>query len=160
MIAHLELQEVHSILNAPDLKTRSGIRDRAMLHLCFAAGLRVSELVTLPLSSLVLHPSPSVRVLGKGRRERTLPLWKETAADLRGWLSVRGELPGIKELFVNARNTPIGRAGFEYVLRKHANNAASFCTSLANRRVSPHVLRHACAVMILQATGDLRKVSL
>ncbi|MBI5440254.1 MAG: site-specific integrase, partial [Deltaproteobacteria bacterium] len=83
LLRHLVMEEVRAILNAPDLTTRLGIRDRAMIHLCFAAGLRVSELVELPLAGLSLRRSPSVRVVGKGRRERCLPLWKETAADLR-----------------------------------------------------------------------------
>jgi site-specific recombinase XerD len=84
-------------LNAPDPTTRLGIRDRAMLHLCFAAGLRVSELVGLPLMNLAFQPMPSIRVVGKGRRERCLPLWKETTADLRKWLTVRGHI-GAPEL--------------------------------------------------------------
>ncbi len=160
LVNHLCRDEIQALLNAPDLATRSGIRDRAMLHLCYAAGLRVSELVTLPLAALTLHPSPSIRVTGKGRRERTLPLWKQTAADLRAWLAVRGERPGVVELFVNARGLPMTRSGFECVLAKHATTAAMRCPSLSTKRISPHVLRHSCALMILQATGDLRKVAL
>lgn len=160
LVNHLDMKEVEAILSSPDLDTRTGVRDRAMIHLCFAAGLRVTELVTLPMSALTLHPNPSVRVLGKGRRERTLPLWKDTAADLRAWIAQRGDLPGVDELFVNARNMPIGRAGFEYILRKHVRRAADVCVTLKRKRVSPHVLRHTCAMVILQATGDLRRVSL
>ena len=66
--------------------TRLGIRDRAMLHLCFAAGLRVSELIGIRREELQLHPDATVHVRGKGRRERLLPLWKHTAAALRMWL--------------------------------------------------------------------------
>jgi site-specific recombinase XerD len=90
LIRHLSMNEVRAVLDAPELSTRSGIRDRAMLHLCFAAGLRVSELVGLPLENVILQPSPSILVRGKGRRERSLPLWKETARDVRAWLAVRG----------------------------------------------------------------------
>ncbi|MFX3699421.1 tyrosine-type recombinase/integrase, partial [Streptococcus suis] len=79
-----------------------GIRDRAMLHLCFAAGLRVSELIGLQLNDLKLQPDASIRVLGKGRKERCLPLWRQTAAALRAWLAVRGTMP-CTHLFVNAR---------------------------------------------------------
>lgn len=131
-----------------------------MIHLCFAAGLRVSELVNLPLDALTLHATSSVRILGKGRRERALPLWKETAADLRKWLSMRNALLGIAELFVNARGLPMTRSGFDYVLTKHASIAAARCHSLSDKKITPHVLRHSCALMILQATGDLRKVAL
>ncbi len=91
LVHYLSVDEMQSILNVPDLRRRDGIRDRAMLHLCFAAGLRVSELVNLPLSAVAFHPTPSVRILGKGRKERTLPLWKDTATDMRAWLAVRGD---------------------------------------------------------------------
>lgn len=160
VVPHLSTTEMRAILDAPDLATRSGIRDRAMLHLCFAGGLRASELVGLPLAAVVLHPAPSVRIVGKGRRERVLPLWKETAADLRAWLRVRGETPGVLEFFTNARGQPMTRAGLAYVLRHHAVAAADCRASLSRKHVSPHVLRHTCALTILEATGDLRKVSL
>lgn len=159
LIQHLIMDEVKAILDAPDLSSRLGIRDRAMMHLCFAAGLRVSELVELPLSGLSLQRSPSIRVMGKGRRERCLPLWKETVADQRAWLTVRGEVR-VLELFVNAEGAAITRAGFEYVLDKHATAAVQKCPSLTGRSVTPHQLRHSCALLMLQATRDIRKVAL
>jgi integrase/recombinase XerD len=109
LIRYLSIAEMEAILNAPDLRTRSGIRDRAMLHLGFAAGLRVSELTGLLLTAC-------------GR--------------------------------------PMTRVGFTYLLRKHVSTAARSCPSLLEKQVSPHLLRHSCAMMIFQATGDLRKVSL
>jgi integrase/recombinase XerD len=87
LIRHLTMDEIRAVLNAPDATTRLGLRDRAMLHLCFAGGLRVSELIGLTLENVTLQPRPSILVFGKGRRERSLPLWKETARDLRAWLS-------------------------------------------------------------------------
>jgi site-specific recombinase XerD len=159
LVRHLTREEVQSILNAPNVTTRLGIRDRAMLHLCYAGGLRVSELVSLPLESLSLQRTPSIRVLGKGRKERCLPLWKETAADLRAWLAVRGAVP-VPELFVNAEGAAMTRAGFEYILDKHVNTATASCSSLSERSVSPHQLRHSCALTILRATRDIRKVAL
>jgi site-specific recombinase XerD len=159
LINYLSMDEMQALLNAPDIQRRDGIRDRAMLHLCFSAGLRVSELVGLPLQALEWLPSPSVRIQGKGRRERLLPLWKQTAAELRAWLAVRGQL-STPELFVNADDQPLTRSGFEYILRKHAHAAAEHCPSLQKKRISPHVLRHTAAMVVLQATGDIRKVSL
>jgi integrase/recombinase XerD len=159
LIQHLELDEMRAILNAPNLTTRLGIRDRAMLHLCFAAGLRVSELTGVYLDGLSLRNPPSIRVLGKGRKERCLPLWKETMVDLRAWLAVRGAA-GCPELFVNADGDPMTRAGFEYILDKHVRVAAKRCPTLAGRSVSPHQLRHSCAVTMLRATRDIRKVAL
>ena len=96
---------------------------------------------------------------GKGRRERCLPLWKVTAAALRAWLGVRGTVPA-PEVFVNARGQPLTRSGFEYILAKHVQTATTSCPSLSAKRISPHVLRHTCALTVLQATKDLRKVSL
>ena len=159
LIRHLTMEEIRAILNAPDLATRSGVRDRAMMHLCFAGGLRVSELVGVLTENLLLQHGASVMIRGKGRKERCLPLWKETARDLRAWLSVRGTAR-LPELFVNAQDEPMTRAGFEYVLEKHVNKAAETCASLRDRSISPHQLRHSCAVIMLQATHDIRKVAL
>ena len=111
------------------------------------------------LANLCLQRTPSLLVQGKGRKERCLPLWKQTAADLRAWLTVRGNVR-VPELFVNAEGAPMTRAGFEYVLDKHARAAAERCPSLRGRSVSPHQLRHSCAVLMLQATHDIRKVAL
>ena len=101
LVRHLTTGEVPAILNTPDPTIRLGIRDRAMLHLCFACALRVSELVGLLMTDVVLHPTPSIRVHGKGRKQRCLPLWKQPATDLRAWLAVRGPAHA-PELFVNA----------------------------------------------------------
>jgi integrase/recombinase XerD len=159
LVRHLSTEEIQALLDAPQPVHWAGIRDRAMLHLCFAAGLRVSELTGLRLEDLSLHPHPAIVVRGKGRRERCLPLWKQTAVALRAWQAVRGAV-SVPELFVNARREPLTRSGFEYVLEKHVRTASKRCPSLMTKRISPHVLRHSCALAILQATKDLRKVSL
>ncbi len=159
LVKHLTVEEMQAILNAPEPTGWDGLRDRAMLHLCFAAGLRVSELVGLQLADVTLQPYASIVVHGKGRRERCLPLWKVTATALRAWLAIRGT--GLAtEVFLNARSQPMTRAGFEYILNKHVQTAAGSCPSLAMKHVSPHVLRHTCALTVLQATKDLRKVAL
>ncbi|XUY29952.1 tyrosine-type recombinase/integrase (plasmid) [Agrobacterium sp. rho-8.1] len=159
LIRHLTMEEMRAILNTPDLATRFGVRDRAMMHLCFGAGLRVSELVGVLTENLSLRHGATVMVQGKGRKERCLPLWKDTARDLRAWLSIRG-LVRVPELFVNAQGDAMTRAGFEYILDKHVRKAAETCTSLRDQNVSPHQLRHSCAVIMLQATHDIRKVAL
>jgi site-specific recombinase XerC len=89
LVPYRTQDEVQVLLDAPDPATREGIRDRAMLHLAVCAGLRVSELTGLCLGDVVL-PAMSIRVHGKGRRERALPLWKPTVTALRAWLAVRG----------------------------------------------------------------------
>ena len=103
-------------------------------------------------------PGRSIRIRGKGRRERALPLWKFTAAALRAWLAIRGLAPTPK-VFVNARGQPFSRWGIAHVLRGHGTRARQTCASLARKRLSPHVLRHTCAMIVLQTTHDIRKVS-
>jgi site-specific recombinase XerD len=159
LVHHLSMAEMHALLDAPDVRTRYGLRDRAMMHLCFAAGRRVAELLTLPLTALTFHPTPMVQIQGKGRRERGLPLWKQPAEDLRAWLAVRGPLT-VPEVFLSAHGRALTRMGFTHMLHKYKERAATSCPSLKAKHVTPHVLRHTCAMMILQATGDLRKVSL
>jgi site-specific recombinase XerD len=159
LIDYLTHEEVQALLDAPDPAYRAGIRDRAMLHLAFAAGLRVSELLGLRLDDIDLLPQPAIHVHGKGRRERLLPLWKETMTALRAWLAVRGDAP-CRELFLNAAGEAMTRSGFEYILAKHVKSAAQKQPSLTKKRVSPHVLRHTCAMHTLQATRDVRKVAL
>ncbi|WP_275190966.1 tyrosine-type recombinase/integrase [Bradyrhizobium sp. CSA112] len=140
LVPYLLREELQAVLDAPDPATRDGIRDRAMLHVAVCAGLRVSELTGLKVDDIDL-PSMSIRVLGKGRRERTLPLWKPAAAALRAWLAIRGQV-ATPEVFVNARGEPLSRWGFAYLLRQHAATVARKQPGLARKRVSPHVLRH------------------
>lgn len=160
LVRHLTLDETKAVLDAPDPSTRPGTRDRAMLYMGFAGGLRVSEIVMLLRADLRFQSNyVEVLVRGKGRRHRVLVLWKEVAIALRAWLAIRGEA-ATPELFLNARGKSMSRSGFEYVLAKHVTTATSDCPSLADKRVSPHVLRHTCALNTLRATGDIRKVAL
>jgi len=141
------------------MRTVGGLRDRAMLHLAYAGGLRVSELLSLRLEDFPDRTLATVRILGKGRRERVLPLWRETQAALRAWLAVRPVGRG-PELFLNRDGEPMTRDGFAYRLAGHVATATRRAPSLAAKRVTPHVLRHSCAMHTLAATGDIRKVAL
>jgi len=111
LVGYLIRDELQALLDAPDPGTVSGIRDRAMLHLAFAAGMRVSELVGLRLDQIDRSLS-TVHIIGKGRRERVLPLWKETATAVKAWLKVR-PASNAPELFLNARGQAMTRSGFE-----------------------------------------------
>ena len=159
LVGYLTRDELLALLDAPDARTASGIRDRAMLHLAFAAGLRVSELVTLRMDQLDQQTAATIHVMGKGRRERVLPLWKETVTAIKKWLAVRNH-NGNSELFLNAAGRAMTRSGFEYILTKHVVTAAGKQPSIGKKRVTPHVLRHTCAMHTLLATKDVRKVSL
>ena len=160
LIDHIDAEQCKAILDAPDPTTRPGIRDRAMLHVCVTAGLRVSELVGLRLGDVTFTARyVDLHVRGKGRKERILTLWKTVAGSIRAWLAVRGDAP-VAALFLNARGSEMTRAGFEYLLRKHVVDARTRCPTLRGKRISPHVLRHTCALNVLQATGDIRQVAL
>ena len=158
-LRHLDRDEVKALLKAPDAATRSGTRDRAMLCLAYNAGLRVSELVGLALDDVRMPQLDEVRITGKGRRTRVLPLWRETAAALGAWLAIRPDVPD-RHMFLNAMGRGMTRRGFASRLALHVATAARTEPSIARRKVTPHVLRHACALTILDATGDIRKVSL
>ena len=160
LVDYLDQNEVQALLDAPDPATRSGVRDRAMLHLTYAAGLRVSELTGLRCRDIEQPKLNTVRVIGKGRRERVLPLWKETRTLLQEWLAIRPD-KGHDHLFLNARGAAMTRHGFAHRLQIHAETARQSVPSMAEKRISPHVLRHSCAMHTLRATkGDIRKVSL
>lgn len=159
LVTHLSRDEMKALLDAPDPRTASGTRDRAMLHLAFAAGLRVSELTGLKLEQIDQRDWASVHVMGKGRRERVLPLWKETATAIKAWVSIRPKVRAA-ELFLNSGGRAMTRSGFEYILAKHVKRAAAAMPSILEKRVTPHVLRHTCAMHTLHATHDVRKVSL
>lgn len=158
LVGYLTRKEAQAIINAPD-STPAGLRDRAMLHLAIATGMRVSELVGTQLEDLDLQPQPTITVHGKGRRERRLPLWRETATALKRWLRARPNGPA-RQLFLSVRGGALTRSGFAYLLDKYVEVAARDVPSLRKKRVSPHVLRHTCAMLTLQATRDVRKVAL
>jgi integrase/recombinase XerD len=159
LVDYLTRKELQAVLDAPNRQTRSGVRDLAMLHLAYACGLRVSELTGLQLSDIEQPKLNVVHILGKGRRERVLPLWKETQAVLREWLQIR---PSSKDqaVFLNAQGQAMGRHGFANRLAKHIKTATQSTQSLSTKKVTPHVLRHTCALHTLEATGDIRRVAL
>src|SRR5918994_5276253 len=120
LVPYLTTDEVQALVNAPSPTTRSGIRDRALLHLTICAGLRVSELTGLRLED-VAPPAGTIRVRGKGRRERALPPWNTTPRALPAWVAVRGTAPA-PEVFVNARGQPFSRWGVAHVLACHGTS--------------------------------------
>jgi integrase/recombinase XerD len=152
-----ELQ-VEALLAAPDPGTTLGLRDRAMLETLYATGLRVSELIGLTLAQVSLDMGV-VRVLGKGSKERLVPLGEEAIAWLQRYLATaRPELAGDGKsaaIFVTARRGPLTRQAFWALLKRYAVKSGIPAASL-----SPHVLRHAFATHLLNHGADLRVVQL
>ena len=158
-LAYLIPTEIEALLAAPELKTRAGRRDRALLLLAVQTGLRVSELIGLNCKDIILEGGAHVHCKGKGRKERCTPLSKEVIPVLNSWLSERkGELES--PLFPNANGNRLSRDGVEYLLRKHVKTAIKKCTSLKNKRISPHVLRHTAAMRLLQHGVDRSVIAL
>jgi site-specific recombinase XerD len=149
LVPFLSRQEVDALLAAPDQRTWSGRRDHALLLLAVQTGLRLSELTGLRREDVYFGAGAHVRVIGKGRKERCTPLSKSTRAVLAAWVR---ELPQAADqpLFPNARGGRLSAHGLQYVLHKHVAAAAGQCSSLKNKRVSPHVLRHTTAMDLLQ----------
>jgi integrase/recombinase XerD len=153
----LSEEEVESLLDAPDVATPQGLRDRAMLETLYASGLRVSELVGLKTVQVSLDMGV-VRVMGKGSKERLTPLGEE-ATD---WIvryrdSARGELLGARKsdaLFVTARGGPMTRQAFWALVKRYAVRAG------IARAISPHTLRHAFATHLINHGADLRVVQM
>lgn len=150
--------QVEALLAAPDADATLGLRDRAMLETLYATGLRVSELVGLKLGQVSLDAGV-VRVLGKGSRERLVPLGDEAIAWLKRYLAdARPGLAGgakTDHLFLTARRGPLTRQAFWHLIKRYGTIAG-----IPTDTVSPHVLRHAFATHLLNHGADLRVVQL
>ena len=150
-------EDVEGLLAAPDVEKSLGLRDKAMLETLYASGLRVSELVTLKLSQ-VSRDMGVVRVMGKGSKERMVPVGDEALAWIQRYLKkARPELLGARaseDLFVTGRGAAMTRQMFWHLLRRHALRAG------LKKPISPHTLRHAFATHLLNHGADLRVVQL
>jgi site-specific recombinase XerD len=152
-IEYLEPEHVQVLLDQPDRRSPTGLRDYALLIFLYNTGARISEALGVTADDLRLAPPRHVRIRGKGSKERICPLWKETAAALSRLVESNGQPPSV--VFRNAAGHPLSRDGAAYLLSKYVDLAAKTLPALRRRRISPHVLRHSCAVALLQAGVDL-----
>jgi len=149
--------EVEALLAAPDTQTTLGLRDRTMLEVIYASGLRVSELVNLTLMQLNLQQGV-IRVTGKGNKERLVPLGDEAVSWLQRYIQearivlLNGQ--SCDALFVTQRREAMTRQAFWYMIKRHAKNAN------IEKALSPHTLRHAFATHLLNHGADLRVVQM
>ncbi|MDE2308159.1 MAG: site-specific tyrosine recombinase XerD [Xanthomonadaceae bacterium] len=151
-------REVEGLLGAPDLATTLGLRDRAMLELMYACGLRVSELVELPLAALNLRQGV-LRVTGKGGKDRLVPVGEEALERIGAYLAAaRPELAGGRQpaaLFLSRRGEGMSRQMFWALVKRHGANVG-----IDPKRISPHVLRHSFATHLLNHGADLRALQM
>ena len=152
----LTADEIDTLLASPDTSTTLGLRDRAMLETLYATGLRVSELVGLTTERVRLDPG-YVRVIGKGRKERVVPLGESAISWIDDYLGrARPELnkQRLSELFLNHRGGSLTRQGFWKILRGHALRAE------ISSPLSPHIVRHSFATHLVENGADLRAVQM
>ncbi len=155
-LVYLDAAELAAVLGAIDRSTRAGRRDYTLLATLFNTGARVQELLDLRVGDLQLTPPYQVRLLGKGRKERTCPLWAQTAGLLRA-LCAEWQIQdqATARLFLNQRGRPLTRFGVRFLLEKYRRGAVAVCPALAAKKLHPHSVRHSTAVHLLKAGVDL-----
>lgn len=159
VLGFLTSEEMKALLAAPDRSTWSGRRDAALFSVLYNTGARVSEITALRVGDVLIERETAVLLHGKGRKERTVPLWKNTAALLRTWLDEIGRSPDTA-VFPNRAGERMSRAGVEHRLSVAVAAATKKCPSLDGRRVSPHTIRHSTAMRFLQSGVDITVIAL
>ena len=159
IVTHLSEEEITALLKAPDPGTWTGRRDHALLLAAVTTGLRASELAGLTRTDTHLGGGPHLECHGKGRKDRVTPLLRDTVDVLAAWL---GENPGgpASPLFPTRRGTPMSQDAIEDCVKRHAATATAACPSLTSKNVTPHVLRHTCAVRMLRSGIDIAVIAL
>jgi integrase/recombinase XerD len=156
-LGYLSREQVAAILAAPDRRTWSGRRDAVLLATAYNTGARVSELTGLQIRNILLDRQTAVHLHGKGRKQRAIPLWKNTATELRGWLNQINSAPDAP-VFPNRTGAPLTRSGLRDRLERAVAEQA--CPSLQGQHVTPHTLRHSTAMHLLQSGTDLTVIAL
>jgi len=151
---YLEPDQFRLVLDHVDLHGPSGIRNAALLLFLYNTGARVSEALQVRWTELHIDRPRQVRLHGKGKKDRVCPLWKQTT-DLLRRLQAKAPTAAESQVFLNARGQPLTRDGVAYVLQRYYSIARQRNPSLPNLKVHPHMLRHGCAMALLQAGTDL-----
>lgn len=159
VVEYLTREQMQSLLDAPDTSTKVGLRDRVLLMLMYNTGARVSEITALRIGDLHLEPGSSVHIYGKGRKRRSVPLWRQTLRLLQQWqkeIDTSSEMP----LVPNGRGAPMTRAGVAQRLQRAVAVASVKDLSLLKCRISPHTIRHTTAMHLLQSGVDLSAIAM
>ena len=159
LVCFLTRAEADALLDAPDRSVRTGRRDHALLVTAIQTGLRASELLGMRVTDVHLGTGPHVSCMGKGRKQRSTPLLLETVDILAAWLQERAGSPS-DPVFPGPRGEPLSRNALGQLVNRHAQAAAAGCPSLASKKVTPHVLRHTCAMRLLESGVDVTVISM
>lgn len=158
-VGFLTREQVEAIIAATDSSTWSGRRDRVLLATLYNTGARVSEIANVRVEDLNLSASSSIRLHGKGRKERSVPLWNNTASLLRQWLREQPHKQSIP-LFPNRIGSRLSRTNITERLQLAAKRAGATLHDLRGRKVTPHIFRHSLAMHLLQAGVDISVIAL
>ncbi len=159
LIGFLTRDEINAIMSSVNTNTWSGQRDHVLFATLYNTGARVSEVISAKRGDVELNHGTVILLHGKGRKERSVPLWKSTSRLLRKWLDKINSDPKTP-LFPNRFGSPMTRAGVEERLKVAVSKAEAICSSLASKKVSPHVIRHTTAMHLLQSGIDLTVIAL
>lgn len=159
-IRYLTREEIEALIAAPNHQTWVGRRDIAMFTTLYNTGARVSELIRIQLGDVFIsNKSASISLHGKGRKNRTVPLWKSTVKRLKHWIKEIPNYP-ITPLFPDAQGNNLSRSGVEFRLKCAAKKASKSYTSISRQSVSPHLIRHTTAMHMLQSGVDISVIAL
>ena len=156
LVTFLTPTEIDAITVAPDPTTWTGRRDRCLLTVAIQTGLRVSELVALQRDDLTFGVGGHLRCIGKGRKHRAVPVTAHTQRMLTGWLAEHTHGP----VFARSDGQPLTRDAFRRIIDRHTITAAQTCPTLTTKNITPHVLRHTCAMQLLRAEVDIAVIAL
>jgi len=159
LVGYLTREEMDAVLAAPDQSQWLGRRDYALLLTMYNSGTRLSEITSLQRNQVVFGPTTYLHLKGKGRKEREVPLWPKTSRVLQQWFR---DLDGIHTdvAFPTTRGTALSADAVDHVLKQAVKRASVACSTLAAKRVTPHVLRHTTAMHLMQAGVDITVIAL
>ena len=159
MLGYLSRGEMLAIIGKPD-ESWTSQRDHLLLRILYNTGARVSEIIGVTRTDVVLDGAACVRLHGKGRKQRTVPLWKSTVKQIRAWLRLNPQLQATSALLPNRNGQPMTRANVTQRLALAVQTAVATQPQLAKRRISPHLIRHTTAMHLLQSGVDISVIAL
>jgi integrase/recombinase XerD len=159
LVGYLTRPEIDALIAAPDQSSWIGRRDHTLLLTMYNSGARVSEITSLKREQVVFGATTFLALHGKGRKDRTIPLWPQTRDVLKRWFRELGEHKRAMA-FPNARGRPLARHSVNYLIPKAVEDAAPRCPSLLTRPITPHLIRHTTATHLLQAGIDIATIAL
>jgi len=154
-LTYLDKPEIDALLKAPDVRTAQGRRDYALLLFLYNTGARVEEAAHLTIDAITWTRSPAVRLIGKGNKTRSCPIWQLTLDVLKPLVAGRAAQDFV---FLNRLDEPLTRFGIYGLVRRAVDQASKALPSLVAKRISPHCLRHSCAVHLLRSGVDINTI--